>query len=249
MEHIFRKNYTVQGNDVDFSMKMKLSSMFTRFASMASEHADILGVGRNAMQKYDVIWVLLRAKVEVIKYPKWNENIIIETWPEQPNKIDFHRNFIVYDSENNLIAKAMTVWVIIDQKSRKIKKSSFINPEFPNFNKEKAISCELGKIKPSGNLENVYKKTVGYSDIDINEHLNNSKYVDYIMDCFSINQHKNYFVKSIEVDYVHEALAGDSIVLYWDLSKVKESIIYIQGINEETKSDIFKAQIEIEKIN
>lgn len=246
MEAIYKKQYTVQVSDIDFKQRLKLSSLFGYCQDMATEHATKLGVGRSVTQeKYGVIWVLIRAKVDIVRFPKFKEKITIETWPEQPNKIEFDRNFIVYDSDNNIIAKAVTTWVIIDFTTRKLKRSSLIEANFPSAEREKVIECELGKIKSKGNLELAYKKTVGYSDIDINEHLNNAKYVDYIMDCFSIEKHKNYSVKSIEVDYIHEALPGETIMIHCDYTDVHEGIVYIEGINEETNKTVFKSQIEI----
>lgn len=246
MEAIYKKQYTVQVNDIDFRQQLKLSSLFVYCQDMATEHANRLGVGRSIIQsKYGVIWVLIRAKVDIIRYPKLKESVTIETWPEQPNKIEFDRNFIVYDLDNNVLAKAVTTWVVIDFNTRKLKRSSLIEANFPSADRERAIDCELGKIKSKGNLKLAYKKTVGYSDIDINEHLNNAKYVDYIMDCFSIDKHKNYFIKSIEVDYVHEALPGDTIMLHTDYSDVDKNLVYIEGINEETGKTVFKSQIEI----
>nr|WP_312576248.1 acyl-ACP thioesterase domain-containing protein [Sedimentibacter sp.] len=248
MKAIHRKKYTIHVSEVDFSQKLKLSSLFLYLQDMATEHAEILDVGRNRMKNYGVIWVLIRAKVDVTRYPKWNEDIFVETWPQQPNKIEFERNFIVYDSDENIIARAITSWVIIDINSRKLKRSSLINPNFPLVEREKALNCELGKFKSKGNLEPTYKKVVGYSDIDINEHLNNSRYIDYIMDCFSIEKHKNYFIKSIEINYLHEALPGDSLTMYTELSEIDDKIIYIDGINDETNKNIFKSQIEIQSI-
>jgi acyl-ACP thioesterase len=87
---------------------------------------------------------------------------------------------------------------------------------------------------------------VGYSDIDINEHLNNAKYIDYIMDCFSLKLHKKYNISSIQIDYLHEALPGEIIQLYTDTAGLKDNFVYIEGINENTSSTIFKAQITIE---
>lgn len=250
MEAIFKKRYTVQVSDIDFRQQLKLSSLFVYLQDMATEHAIKLDVGRNVIQsKYGVIWVLIRARVDVIRYPKLKENLTIETWPDQPNKIEFDRNFIVYDEKNNIIAKAVTTWVVIDFNTRKLKRSSLIEANFPNSGREKAIDCELGKIKSKGNPQLSYKKTVGYSDIDINEHLNNAKYVDYIMDCFSLDNHKKYFVKSIEVDYIHEALPGETIILQTDYTNVDENFVFIEGINEETNKTVFKSQIEIVKSN
>lgn len=201
-------------------------------------------MGRDVLQKkYGIIWVLNRVKGEVIRYPMFKEEITIETWPEPPEKVQFNRNFLVYDKDGNIIVRAFSQWVVIDFITRKLRRSSIIEEEFPKVDRERAIDCTQGKIKPSGKLNLSYKKTVGYSDIDINEHLNNAKYIDYIMDCFSLENHKKYSVKSIDIDYMHEALPGETIQLYTDTEDAKDNLVYIEGINENTKLTTFKAQI------
>lgn len=247
MEATFEKNYTVQVSEIDFKEQLKLSSLFVYLQDMATEHANRIGVGRDVIYaKYGIIWVLNRIRVDVIRYPKFKEEIKIETWPEQPEKVEINRNFIVYDKDGNIIAKAFSQWVVIDFNTRRLKRSSTIEEEFPKTEKERPIDCELGKIKPTGNLVLNYKKTVGYSDIDLNEHLNNAKYIDYIMDCFSLEQHKNHSVKSIEVNYLHEALPGETIQLFTGTAGVGDNVVYIEGINENTQKTSFRAQIEIE---
>ncbi len=66
------------------------------------------------------------------------------------------------------------------------------------------------------------------------------------MDCFSLEAHKKYSIKSIEIDYMHEALPGEIIQLYTDTAGVENNRVYIEGINENTGSTTFKAQITIE---
>ncbi|MDD4089329.1 MAG: thioesterase [Tissierellia bacterium] len=247
MEAIFKKKYTVQASETDFRRQLKLSSLFIYLQDMATEHAYNIGVGRDVLQKkYGIIWVLNRAVVEIIRHPMFKEEITIETWPEQPDKVQFNRNFLVYDRDGNIIAKAFSQWVVIDFSTRRLRRSSIIEEEFPKVDRERPIACITDKIKPIGELKLSYKKTVGYSDIDINEHLNNAKYIDYIMDCFTLDAHKKYYIGSIEIDYMHEALPGEIIQLYTDTAGVKDNLVYIEGINENTKVTTFKAQITIE---
>src|SRR5690606_24512513 len=113
---------------------------------------------------------------------------------------------------------------------------------------DRAIECKLGKIKEFGNLEEAYEKVIGYSDIDFNGHLNNSKYVDFIMDCFPIKDHQEYDIQSIEVNFKNEALPGDDIVLWKDTSHVDSNIIYIEGVKKQDKTLVFKSQVTIKKI-
>lgn len=246
MKAIFEKKYTVQGSETDFRQTLKLSSLFIYLQDMATEHANAIGVGRDVIQpKYGVVWVLARARVDLVRYPRYQEEITIETWPEQPDKIEFNRNFLIYDKDKNVIGKAVTQWVVIDFKTRRLRRSRIIEEKFPETERESAIDNPFDKIRPTGQLVLNYEKTVGYSDIDINEHLNNAKYIDYIMDCFSLEEHKKHFVKSIDVNYMYEALPGEKIKIYTDTSNVSNNIVYIEGVNDNTSLTTFRAQITI----
>ena len=245
-QSVYKKAYHIEISDVDFTKKLKLSTLFGYFQEIASEHAENLGLGFDTLiHKYGVTWILMRMRVEIIRNPLWNEEIVVETWPQEPKKLEFERDFYVRDIDGNIIIKGVSTWLMIDIKDRQIKKSDTIPVEYPPIRKERAIECKLGKIKASGALQTAYTKVVGYSDIDLNLHLNNSKYIDYITDCFSIESHQKYSVKSIEVSYLNEALPGDTLTLYKDVSSLGSNIVYIEGVNEQENKTIFKSQLEV----
>jgi acyl-ACP thioesterase len=175
---LYQKKYRIESGDVDFNDKVKLSSVFGYFQDIACLHADNLGVGVAAIERFGVGWALIRIKVELIRYPVWNEEILIETWYQEPKKFEFERDFSI-------------------------------------------------------------------RDLDFNGHLNNSKYVDLIMDCLTAEHQNWYLVKTIEVNYINEALAEDTIVIFKDLSAFSSGLIYFEGINEQNHRTIFKAQIAI----
>lgn len=243
---VYQKKYHVQTNDVDFTRKLKLSSLFSYLQEIASIHADNLGVGVDRIEQKGVGWALLRIKVDLVRYPAWNEEILIETWYPEPKKFEFERDFSITDINGNEIVKAASSWIIFDIKTRELRKRDLITNGFPQSVRERALDCKLGKIKASGKMEITYKKVIRYSDIDFNGHLNNSKYIDFIMDCFTMEDHKKYRFKSIEINYVNEALSGNTIVLLRDLSAINLGLIYFEGINEMDDKVIFKSQLEIE---
>lgn len=147
---LYSKNYQVEVDHVDFSGSLKLSSLFTYFQDIAGIHAENLGMGMETLyEKHNALWVLARIRVDIVRYPLWNEEITIDTWPQEPGKIKFTRDFLVKDGQWNILDKAVSTWVIID----------------------------------------------------VNRHLNNSKYVDFIMDCFSLNDHEKHSIRSIEINY------------------------------------------------
>ena len=226
----YSKNYKVEVDHVDFNGSLKLSSLFTYFQDIAGLHSENLNMGMETLyENHNVLWVLARIRVDIIRYPLLNEEIIIDTWPQEPDRVGFARDFLVRDIQGNILAKAVSTWVIIDVNTRRLKKTKSVYTGYPPTVKERAIDCKLR-----------------YSDIDVNKHLNNSKYVDFIMDCFSLKDHEKYSIKSIEVNYSKEALPGDSIIIYKDISEVNSNLIYIEGINEKDNKLTFKTQLELE---
>jgi len=235
---------------VDFKETLKLSTLFSFFQDVASLASINLGFGIHTLeQEHGVAWVLMRMRVDIIRNPVLDEEITIETWPLEPKKLEFGRDYLVRDRDGNIIIRAVSSWVIMDIKERKLKRAETIGITYPEIFTERAIDCKLGKLKHSGELDVSYKKVIGYSDIDFNGHLNNSRYVDYIMDCFDMDEHEKYDVTSIEVNFMNEALPGDEIVLYQDTSALDSNQVYVEGVKEKDRRVAFKAQLKITEKN
>lgn len=243
---IYEKTYHVDYGDADYYRRLKLSSLFNYFQDIASLHAIKLGLGVEELHtEKGVTWVLVKILVQMERFPALGEKITIETWPLEPRKLEFERDFFVKDSAGNIIGRAVSSWVIMEVETREICRTELFPGRFPPFRQDRAIEGRIGRIKAGGQLQQVYKKQIGYSDIDINGHLNNSKYIDYISDCFSIEKHGQHTVSSIQVNYISEALAGDSIVFYKDISGMGAGIVYVEGQDEAGLKTYFKACITI----
>ncbi|RLL47128.1 acyl-ACP thioesterase [Oceanobacillus piezotolerans] len=243
---LFAKKYHVDLSDVDFKKKLKLSTLFSYFQDAASDAASNLGAGIDVLEDSGIAWILMRIRVDILRLPKWDEEIVIETWPLEPKRLEFERDYLVKDNDGNTIIRAVSAWVIMDRVERKLMRSDSIALKYPTIIEERAIHCKLGKLKKNGQLEKSYERVIGYSDVDFNGHLNNSKYIDFMMDCFPIEDHMKSSPKRLEVNFVNEVLPGETIILHKDTSMIEEKRLYIEGINENTEKPVFKAVVEIE---
>lgn len=244
---IYKTKHRIEISDVDFMKKLRLSILFRYFQDIASLHAEKLGVGIETLEKERrLAWILMRMRVEIVRMPIWDEEITLETWPQEP-RLFCERDYYVKDAEGKIIIRAASVWAIFDMKARKLSRDKITYEGLGTIVKERAIENKKRPPNPPGQFEPAYKKVVGYSDVDMNGHLNNSRYIDYIMDCFSLEGHQKYQVKAIEVDYLNEALPGDSLVLYKNMSALDSNVVYIEGIREKDKKTSFKAHLVIEE--
>lgn len=260
----YTKEYEVMARDVDFQKKMKLSTIFTYFEDIAGLHAFNLGIGLEKISnELNLAWVLTRIKVEIIRYPIWNEKIILETWPHEPQKVKFNRDYFIKDINGNVIIKAASVWAIIDITTRELQKTDKLNFVYPEWNTEKAISGPNEKLKPFCEPVLSYKKVIGCSDIDMNEHLNNARYLDYVIDCFTMEELKAYRADSIDINYLNETLPGETVLLkkdskitrlgagesmavqQGDINNEKDRYVYIEGIKESDGVVLFRSKLTV----
>ena len=243
---VFKKHYHVEIRDVDFTKKLKLSALFNYIQETASRHVENLGTGVETIEKRcQAAWIFMRARVEIERYPLWNEDITIETWQPTPRKFEFERDFIVRNAAGQVIMRMASIWIIVDIKTRALKNTDAIAVEYPPVFEERALNTRPEKIKPFPNRKVAYTKKICYSDTDINGHINNAKYIDLATDCFPVEQHLRYLIKSMQINYVREAVPGDSIIVYTDISELNSNIVYIGGVQENDGSAIFNAVVEI----
>lgn len=234
---------TVGVRDTDFKSEMKISSILRHFQEAASLHVDKLGIGISDMQANNQIaWVLAKIRIEIKRYPKLKEKLTIETWPQLPGTIEYQRDFIVKDENGDTIIKALSSWIIINTDTREIQRSNLVSLSHLAIYTERPLGNLLSRFKPVKVVRECYQRTVRYSDIDLMGHLNNAKYLDFVLDCFSVYDHKKFTIKSIELSFASEALPGETISMRTTkLPSNNENKVYIEGLKSNDQQIAFKS--------
>ena len=70
MATISTYNYTIQPQDVDFSLRASASSLISYMLNVAGTDAHLKGFGVDALQGQSFTWVLSRLAVEIYHQPK-----------------------------------------------------------------------------------------------------------------------------------------------------------------------------------
>jgi acyl-ACP thioesterase len=232
----------VTDTDADFQRRQKLSSMFAMFQDIAALHAANLGAEVKWLyEKLNLAWILMRMRVEVIRYPALAEEVLVETWPQKPRAL-YERDYKIMDLRGDALVKAASTWVIMDLHTREIKRDKFLNFFNLALKEERALGKGVDRLKPQDGAELVYEKEIKFSDVDYNNHANNAKYVDFIMDVFSLEEHKKRDLKAIEVHYVNETKPGD--VLIFRRKRMNVGTDYIDCVNKNDKTSVFNALVE-----
>lgn len=210
--NVWKECITVSSFDVGASGHLEPWALMRHFQEAAARHATSLGVGFKQLIQYNIYWVLTHLQIETDRWPDMDETITIETWPRGINKLYTTRDFLVKDAKNKTIARSTSAWVMVDASRKrpvrpadKLRDISFSPAkralgEFPeSITNEYAIpKCE-------------HSRTVAYSDLDINQHVNNTKYIEWIMDL--VNPDNNRNLRKLNIHYTSEFKKHDSALL------------------------------------
>jgi len=242
MNATWKESYKLRTFDVDLTNHVKISAIFNFMQESAANSADSLGFGYDQLIDDQLFWVLSRAKIEIISLPSLGDEIRIETWPRGLDKIFALRDFLIYDGNNNLVAKATTSWLMIDGKTKRPFRNDVLAKRLPQIEATPAIEEACGKIETLPNPEFINEVKVGYTDIDINQHLNNVRYIEYILNCFPTDFYKNNSISKLQVNFLSESRYDDQIRLYKAKTDNEPSLFYIEGTNQHNQK-VFQASI------
>lgn len=207
------RRFRLHTYETDTHGNLSIPALFNYLQDIASSHAAALHFGKDDLGRDNRFWVLSRIYAVMEYMPGWESEIIITTWPRGVDGIFALRDFEIADSSGKKIGGATSAWLMVDRSSRR--------PQRPNdllatLGEELPAQSALGrnpeKIPAVGKAE--YSTpifTVKYSDLDINMHVNNVKYIQWALDAYPLDFRLNNEMDEVEVNYLSESLPGDEV--------------------------------------
>lgn len=234
MQKTYRKTYQITTNMLDCHDCLKMSTLLDVAQEVAGDHAEELGCGFETMIKQDLIWVIVRNYVEIIKKPINFKEIEVITYPLKPRFVEFNRETEFYHN-GELFAVSRSTWMVINIKDFSVKAPDFFKGFDDDLGYFKRRIRKLPVIEKS-QLQKVKEVDVLYSMLDHNGHMNNTKYVDFYLDIFR----PEFSVKTMQIEYIKQSFLDDKLSLY---IKENEGKRYLSGY----KDDELKFYMECEE--
>ena len=237
----YEESFRLRISDYDCNDKITPVTILDLAQDVAGKHADILNIGYEEFIKNNNIWVLIRTRLEMFSYPLLYSTLKVKTWPRVKGRVDFDRDTLITDENDNIVCKLQSKWVVINYVNRNIVLPRNINYPIVDFCEDKNFDTPFNKIDDFdiSNLNPIHICT-RFNDLDHNGHVNNIKYVQYIMN--ELKLEKNIFVKTLEIDYIHELKAYEEFDLY---IKKTDDLILTKGVSNG--KDVFLCEIQCEK--
>lgn len=206
------KKIYINPRDADFSGFISLKSLCDFILQVAGDDADERGFGLWKLRERNFSWVLCYIAIEIKRFPKCGETIDIDTWVEKVNRIFTFRHFDIYDENGDIVISASTNWSMIDFKQRSMVN---ITKEIDCTNVVRNEPLKISPIKrvPSFEPTRSSEHIVKFSDIDVNQHTNSSKYLEWMCDFIQNPFEILHTVKRVDINYHHEAIYNDRVII------------------------------------
>ncbi len=245
-EFIHYEDFRVRSYETNVNGVASAQTICNYLQEVAGNHATKLGVGVDQLLKKNLTWVLSRLHVQFSRYPQWREIINIETWPSGKKGKFATRDFIVFDKNNEIIVKATSSWMLLDfSKMRTISMPDFMEGiELPD--RERAIVDDFPKLPQPQNTDIKRQFDVRLSDLDINQHVNHVKYIDWALEAIPLSVWKKRHLSQLEISFRSETRYGEGIIVQ---TEQDENIFLHQVISEKDQRGLAVLRTHWREIN
>ena len=217
MEKVGKYQFLAEPFHCDFSGRLFMGHLGNHLLNAADFHSTDRGFGMKYLMTIKRSWVLSRLAIEVNEMPEQYSKFNVETWVENAMRFFTQRNFAVTDDNGKVYGYGRSVWAMIDTDSRQPCDILSIKDGAINEWIEAEKPCPIdkgGRVKMSDNAEFVHAIDTYYNDVDINGHINSVKYIEHVLDLWSIDWYKEHRIQRFEIAYVAESHAGDKLSFY-----------------------------------
>ena len=226
------RNVIIESHEADFLSQANIITLFSHTLDTAGYASNGRAYSIDTLQEQGLSWVLSRFAIEVNRYPKQFEEITIETWIEDINKLVSTRNFQIFDQNRELIAKACSLWSMIDQNTRRpVNLLETLYKDAPILAEANDMERPVRILEVKG--EKVDEVKVRYSDIDFNQHANSARYIKWQLDSYNLDMFKDKQVKRFDINFVQEVFFGEKLEVY---KEEKENMHFFDLKNESGRS-------------
>ncbi|WP_430613077.1 acyl-[acyl-carrier-protein] thioesterase [Flavobacterium sp. JP2137] len=201
-----------QTHEVDFlecapSGKLKTAAIGQILQKVANTHSILGGISLEDLQRTQIAWVLNKMKIEIVKLPQWQDVIEIQTWIQSLEGSRSIRDFEVFLNGEKIMGIS-TFWVIIDTEKRRPGTITIPLDHFTIFESKKALKKGFSKFPLHLPFEKISENSVRYSDLDMVNHVNNTKYVEWVLDAVPFDKIMHQDFKEIEMVFKREMVYG-----------------------------------------
>ena len=205
---VYSTTLRLRNKDVNLHRLLRTATLFELMQEASIRHTEELGMGREMTLDRGLLWMVTLQRAEISRMPAYDETITLESWPGETMHLLFPRYYRVLDEAGNTLVSSSALWALVDQETRRM-----IFPDRYGVHVEGCVTgheIELPSPPRKAQGGEASRFTVPFSYLDLNGHMNNTRYLDLAEDLIPAAA-EGRALREIQVEYSSEARLGDSL--------------------------------------
>jgi medium-chain acyl-[acyl-carrier-protein] hydrolase len=249
MKTSWEDEYSISFYEVDTKNEVFLPVLWSYMQETAWHHADHLRLGYSDLMAQQYFWVLSRLSVQMEEYPQWGDRIRVKTWLAGTGRLFALRQFSIADLTGKILGTARSAWLVLDLKNRKPQK---IEPFFKHLRHlfdPLPPAEEPEKLRAPVQPKSRKSYEVRYSDLDIHHHVNNVKYIEWILDSVPFEMNQTHQIHTFEINFVAESSYEDAILIQTETLQESPPAFLHRVSREGEGKELCRARARWKRVN
>jgi acyl-ACP thioesterase len=240
---IWTQSYAVNTIVVNAQKRLGLVGLLSILQDVAWAHAEHLGHGYETTMKRGAIWVLSRQKLVMADWPIWRDELLVRTWIRPIRGPLVHRDYEMLIGDRR-VGEGTASWLTLDAKTRRPVRPAAAGTQFERPT-DGALASTPEKIAVRQDLTEATRFPVRNSDLDLNGHVNNTRYAQWILDSAPSETHRTYRVDRYEVNFLTEVQVGDAVAIERAPFEAPPKPLYFLGRRLSDGAPAFAARLGV----
>lgn len=233
----YENHWRVATFEVDAQSEMKLSTMLRICQEISEKHLAALGVGYEKLKADGMVFLITKSESTIYRMPAHGEELRIITRPQGVHGAEFYRDYTFLSGEET-VGYVMQCSVAANTQTHRILHPRKFAAYGIDASANGVTEHTLSRIKAEG-LPFIGERTIRYSDLDYNGHLNNAIYGDIFYD-FAPGGIMGKKLTRVQINFVNESLLGETIRIF---GQQQEGQVLLYG--ENSKGRAFEVSAEL----
>ncbi|MCM1056246.1 MAG: thioesterase [Firmicutes bacterium] len=198
----------IRYSEVDSEGRLTMAALINYLQDCSTFQSEDLGVGVGYLKETHLVWVLCSWQIVVERYPQLGEKVTVGTQPYDLKGFLGYRNFAMLDGQGNYIAKANSLWSLLNTDTGKPTAVPEIMIE--RYTRAPRLEMDYSSRKiavPDGGVEQE-PLTVKKHHLDTNHHVNNQQFLDMAMDYLP----EGFCIGQVRAEYKKQAFLHDVLI-------------------------------------
>ena len=198
----------IRYSETDSDGKLTMASLINYFQDCSTFQSEDLGLGVECLKEEHLVWVLSSWQIVVERFPRLCERVTVGTLPYDMKGFLGYRNFAMLDEAGNDIAKANSLWSLLDTDTGRprVVPRNMLEGYRLEEKLEMAYAPRKIVIPPGGEAREPL--TVKKHHLDTNHHVNNQQFIQMAMEYLP----EAFPVKQVRAEYKKQAFLDDVLI-------------------------------------